>query len=216
MVPNQPVIFKTPTEILLRIYTLVIGTCDSIQQTFNIHRLGKSPLALDLLLVNRKIHAEARLLPFQLTMFNFEQWNGTGVTYCNSFLGRIRDWQAREIRSISLGVVGVNVDRWKDQGLVNICRKFDGSVGGATGLRNLRLSIGGCLAYGGERVFDVNASWVTEGLARLQALQSLKIIITGDGAEESLLRAFQAALQHLLPGCDISVEVMQRRVVTSW
>jgi hypothetical protein len=111
MIRNQPLIFEVPTEILLKIYTLVVGTCSSTHHPFNIHRLGKTPIALDLLLVNRKIYAEARLLPFQLTMFNFNKWNGTGVQYCNSFLRRIREWQSREIRHISLGVVGVNVDR---------------------------------------------------------------------------------------------------------
>jgi len=122
MIRNQPFILEVPPEILLKIYTLVIGTCGSTQQPFDIYHLRKSPIALDLLLVNRKIYAEARLLPFQLTMFNFNQWNGTGIQYCNSFLRRICEWQAREIRHISLGVVGVNVDHWKDNGFVDICK----------------------------------------------------------------------------------------------
>jgi hypothetical protein len=216
MIRNQSFILELPPEILLEIYTLVIGTCGSTQQSYDIYRLGKSPISLDLLLVNRKIYAEARLLPFQLTVFNFNQWNGTGIQYCNSFLRRICEWQAREIRHISLGVVGVNVDRWKDNGFVDICRIVDGTKAGATGLRSLRLSISGCLAYGGEKVFDVGAPWVTEGLGKLRALQSLEIIIVGDGADRSVLDAFKEALQHVLPGSRVAVQMMQRRVITSF
>jgi len=216
MIQNQSFILELPPEILLRIYILVLGTCGSTQQPYDIYRLGKSPIALDLLLVNRKIYAEARLLPFQLTVFNFNQWNGTGIQYCNSFLRRICDWQAREIRHISLGVVGVNVDRWKDNGFVDICRIVNGTAGGTTGLRSLRLSISGCLAYGGEKVFDIGAPWVTEGLGRLRALQSLDIIIVGDGAKQSVLRVFEEAVQHVLPRTRVSVQVMQRRAITSF
>ena len=215
MIRNQPHIFEVPTEILLKIYTLVIGTCGSTQQYFDIHRLGKNPIALDLLLVNRKIYAEARLLPFQLTMFNFNQWNGTGVQYCNSFLRRIREWQSREIRHISLGVVGVNVDRWKDNGFVDICKILDGTAVGGTGLRSMKLSISGCLAYGGERVFDVDAPWVAEGLGRLQALQSLEIVVAGDGAEQPVLHTFKGALQHVLRGSRVAITTMQSGEMTS-
>lgn len=215
MIRNQPHIFEVPTEILLKIYTLVIGTCGSTQQYFDIHRLGKNPIALDLLLVNRKIYAEARLLPFQLTMFNFNQWNGTGVQYCNSFLRRIREWQSREIRHISLGVVGVNVDRWKDNGFVDICKILDGTAVGGTGLRSMKLSISGCLAYGGERVFDVDAPWVVEGLGRLQALQSLEIVVAGDGAEQPVLHTFKGALQHVLRGSRVAITTMQSGEMTS-
>jgi hypothetical protein len=92
MIRNQPLIFEVPTEILLKIYTLVIGTCSATQQHFDIYRLGKNPIALDLLLADRKIYAEARLLPFQLTIFNFNQWYGAGFQYWNSSLRRIREY----------------------------------------------------------------------------------------------------------------------------
>jgi hypothetical protein len=104
---------------------------------------------------------------------------------------------------------------WIDNGFVDICKILDGTAVGGTGLRSMKLSISGCLAYGGERVFDVDAPWVMEGLGRLQALKSLEIVVEGDGAEQSVLLAFKGALQHVLRGSRVAIQIMQRGEITS-
>jgi hypothetical protein len=202
-----PSFLLLPLEVRLAIYMhcLVIP----LQNAYNNHNLGYR-LTLNLLLVNRQIYDEARLIPFQRNVFDFDKWNGTGLFYCQSFLHRLQFWQRVNVRNIKLNVLAVTltcetgVGRWFD-----LCGEL-GCLGRKDeGLQTLQLTISGCIIKYKE-TFDFRAPWVAYGLLKLQSLQSLEITVAAEDVNLDLLTTFISNVQSTLREVKIAVRTIAR------
>jgi hypothetical protein len=212
---SQSILLRLPTELRLEIYTLVLGTCSSPHRPYDIHRNSKSQLSLDILLVNRQIYSEAHLLPFQLNVFDFNKWNGTGIPYCRLFLRKLQAWQAGEVRHVMLGVMGLHLMSGRAEGWIGLCRIFGVEIQKGVGLRSLRLTISGCLFHGGAELFDVNVQWVREGLKNLKFLDLLEVVIASEKIDQGLLGNFKKSLQQVLHEITLVIQVVEEGIVTT-
>ncbi|KAJ9498498.1 hypothetical protein H2202_006185 [Exophiala xenobiotica] len=208
--PNTvlPSFIRLPLEIRLVIYTHCLAT--PLPYSYDIHNLGHQ-LTLDLLLVNHQIYDEARLIPFQQNVFNFDKWNGTGLFYCQSFLRYLQFWQRASIRNIRLNVLGVTlicetgVGRWLD-----LCGELAGCSGRKDeGLKTLQLTISGCITNW-KSTFDLNAPWVAHGLLKLHSLQTLEVTAVTEGVNFDLLTEFIGDVQSRLHEVKITLKTLAK------
>ncbi len=220
--PNQETqqqshFFHLPFEIRLSIYIHLLGCMTPDKHPHNFQLKRRHELAVDLLLVNRQIYREARLVPFQHNVFDFAQWNGTGLLYCDLFLRRLRPWQRRGVRTIILDVLAISItspghtQRWLD-----LCNELGCPEQGTSceadsaGLTTLRLKISGCIMGGGRHTFDINSHWVEDGLLELTSLRLLEITVDTEGVDEGLLPKFIADLRRKLCKAEIVLKKMHR------
>lgn len=202
---GTPTFLLLPSEIRQAIYTLCLATPS--QHAYNIHSLDYQ-LTPNLLLVNHQIYDEARLIPFQQNVFDFDKWNGTGLMFCQLFLRRLQPWQRMNVRSIRLNALAVSltsktmVERWLD-----ICELLGRSERRDGGLHTLQLTISGCITKWKE-TFDVSAPWVACGLLKLRSLRSLELsmVVEPESAHLDLLTAFISNLQKGLYGTKIALK----------
>lgn len=202
-----PSFLLLPPEVRLVIYMhcLVVP----LQHAYSNHNLGQQ-LELNLLLVNRQIYDEARLIPLQHNVFDFDRWNGTGLFYCQSFLRSLQFWQRVHVRNIKLNVLAVTltcetgVGRWLD-----LCGEFGRSGRKDEGLQSLQLTISGCIIKCKE-TFDLSALWVARGLLKLNSLQSLEVTVVTEDVNLDLLTKFISSVQNRLPEVKVSLKTIAR------
>lgn len=112
-----PAFFRLPAELRLQIYRLVLtrNFCLSWHKSTQASPTPTRPSSkhsVALLLVNRKIHYETRLLPFQLGTFTlgdpyqdcFVHRKGSFIDYFEDILQSLQDGQKCEIRHLELSV----------------------------------------------------------------------------------------------------------------
>lgn len=202
-----PSFLLLPLEVRLAIYMHCL--VNPLPNAYNNHNLGHQ-LTLNLLLVNHQVYDEARLIPFQRNVFNFDKWNGTGLFYCQSFLRRLQFWQRVNVRTIKLNVLAVTltcetgVERWLDLcGELGCLGRKDG------GLQTLQLTISGCIVKYKE-TFDCRAPWVACGLLKLQSLQALEVTVAAEDANLDLLTIFISNVQSRLHEVKIALNTIAR------
>jgi hypothetical protein len=197
-----------PLEVRFVIYTQCLTT--PLRHDYDIHTLGRRP-TLDLLLVNRQIYDEARLIPFRQNVFDFDKWNGTGLFHCQSFLRHLQFWQRVNVRIIRLNVPAVTlisetgVGRWLD-----LCGELGCSGSKDEGLKTLHLTISGCITKWKE-TFDLGAPWVASGLLKLHSVQILELTVVNEGVVDlDLLTGFVSDVQSRLHGAKIVLKTMAK------
>jgi hypothetical protein len=206
---NRVTFLQLPLEIRLEIYNLVLGSRSPIQRPYDFD--GKGRISLGLLQVSRQIYWETRLIPFQINIFDFEKWTGTGIYYCQLFIQKLSLWQIREVRHITLSVVELNMTRDQTEGgWIMLCRALGGQEQRDCRLKSLRLSVGGSLLSHGRHLLDVKASWVTEGLVHLKGLQLLEMVIASDGVEKGLVKTFSEDLEQVLQKTKVIVQTADK------
>jgi hypothetical protein len=202
-----PSFLLLPLEVRLVIYTHCLVTPSP--HTYNMHNLGRQ-LALDLLLVNQQIYDEARLIPFQQNVFDFDKWNGTGLLYCQSFVRRLQFWQRANVRNIKLNVPAVTltcetgVERW-----LGLCGGLSCSGRKDEGLKSLQLTISGCITKW-KATFYLSAPWVACGLLKLHSLQSLEVTVVSEGVDLDLLTTFISNVQRRMEGVKIAFNTVAK------
>jgi hypothetical protein len=205
---QSPAIFRLPAELRLEIYTLVVGSCASIQHPYTMH--GRNQIALQILLVNRQIYYEARLLPFRTNVFDFDKRSVSGTHLCRTFLQRLCNWQIRELQHITLAIMERDLTLDLCNSIwIYLCTTLGGQEHEHVGLRRLRLTINGHLARGGEDVLDHNACWVFSGLLKLKTLQSLEIVVTSHNVSLGLVDSFRESLHYALLRVSLAIRVKQ-------
>lgn len=212
-------LLRLSIELRLKVCLLVFGACPCR----NLHAFStpKHQIALNVLLVNRQIYAETRVLNFQVHKFDFHKWCGTGVLCCRIFLRRLHRWQVCSIHKLSLGAVESSLingsgRRRPNSGWFDICAILAGAVGpNCTGLRELCLTIEGQLVQGGSKLLDVEAEWVEIGLGSLKCLQRLEIIIASDPIQTGLAEIFKARLTDILSGAQVVIKTVVWETVIS-
>jgi hypothetical protein len=184
----------------------VVGSCASLQHPYTLHE--RNQIALEILLVNRQIYYEARLLPFRTNVFDFDKQSSSGTNNCWTFLQRLRNWQIGELQHITLAIMerDLTVDL-RNSIWIYLCTTLGGQEHRDVGLRRLRLTIKGYLARGGADVLDHNASWVVSGLLKLKALQSLEIVITSCNVSLGLVDSFHENLHQALLAVSLAIRV---------
>jgi hypothetical protein len=203
---KSPAIFRLPVELRLNIYDLVLGAYGFLQRPYNTHEQKRNTLSL--LLVNRQVYDEARVLPFRNQVFDFDKPSASGMDDCGRLLRRLCNWQMQEIQHIKLAVLerdltaDVNESIW-----IFLCTSFSDEE---VGLKHLKLSINGYLHDNGINVLDANADWVVNGLLRLEALQTLEVDIAFSHVPHRLVDGFHENLHHLLPGVNVLVRDTRR------
>ncbi|KIW86982.1 uncharacterized protein Z519_12447 [Cladophialophora bantiana CBS 173.52] len=214
---QQSHFFRLPFEIRLLIYIHLLSSMAPEKHPRDIQLKHHHELALELLLVNRQIYREARLVPFQHNAFDFAKWNGTGLLYCDLFLRRLRPWQRRGLRTIILDVLAISLtspshmQRW-----LGLCNELGCPEQGtnreaeSARLATLRLTISGCIMTGGRHTFDINSRWVGDGLLKLTSLRLLEMTVDTEGVDEGLLPKFVADLRRKLCKAEIVLKKMHR------
>lgn len=204
---QSPAIFRLPAELRLDIYTRVVGSCASLQHPYTVHK--RNQIALEILLVNRQIYYEARLLPFRTNVFDFDNQSFSGTLHCRTFLQRLCNWQIRELRYITLAIMEMDLRAdLRNSIWIDLCTTLGGQE--HVGLRRLRLTINGYLARGGAHVLDHNASWVVSGLLKLKALQSLEMVFASYKVSLSLVDSFRENLHRALPRVSLAIRMVDR------
>ncbi len=125
-------LLSLPLEIRLQIYTLALHSTPLPSSTplepVPSHQHPLPLLAthhrLALLLVNRQIYNEARLLPFTTNTFLFRKSFGSSVYAAKKFLGQLERWQREAVRRLEVSVVG----RWEEE-LGVVCGLLGGGEG---------------------------------------------------------------------------------------
>jgi len=202
-----PSFLRLPLEVRLVIYTHCLAR--PLQHAYNIHNLGRQ-LMLDLLLVNHQIYHEARLIPFQENVFDFDKWNGTGLYYCQSFLRHLQFWQRLHVRKIKLNVLAVSlICETGVGGWLDLCRQLGCSGRKDEGLKALQLTISGCITKW-EETFDQNAPWVVDGLLKLHSLQILEVTVVTEGEKFDLLTEFISNIQSRLDQVRIALKTIAK------
>ncbi len=200
-VPQYDMLLRIPVELRLKIYGLVFGPCPC--RNPNAHYTPKHQIALNMLLVNRQIYAEARKLAFQAHDFNFHRWSGTGVHFCRIFLQRLHRWQMRSIRKLSLKavescLVNASSSRQSNWEWLDLCAMLAGEEGpNGAELRELSLTIEG-QRVDGSKLLDVDAEWIQLGIRSLKSLRHLEIVLAGDMIERGVAETFKAKLMGIL------------------
>ncbi|KAJ9602704.1 hypothetical protein H2200_012898 [Cladophialophora chaetospira] len=200
---QQSHFFRLPLELRRQVYVHHLGSLTSEKRPYESRRL-------DLLLTNRQIYHEARMIPFQHNVFEFVKWNGTGLLYCEQFLRKLCLWQRRSVRSLVLDVLAVSInggcylEHWLEvcNGLAYCHAETTSpeSRSESVNLRSLNLTINGLFMKSGRDTFDINATWVAEGLAKLTSMQLLEItFVTAQGIDQDVLARFFVDLQDRLP-----------------
>jgi len=209
--PSQALFFRLPSELRLMVYIHLLGRCTPPEPAYDVHVSGRHQLTLDMLLVNRQIYTEARLIPFRYNSFEFAKWNGTGLLFCQSFLRRLQDWQRKNVRSMNLDIPGTMLTSEASSGRwLDLCGELGCSENKGEGLAKLRLTISGCIMKCGQDTFNIKATWIARGLLQLSSLQSLEIIVNATGIDRGLLTMFADDLQHRLKEVKIVVKVGDR------
>lgn len=105
-----------PLELRLQIYTYTLALHKPPSPkipTSNHTALFPDHISTSLLLVNRQIYHEARLLPLSNT-FVFTKCFGSSVYSARKFLTRLEDWQRVALRSVVISIVGREiVEDWR-------------------------------------------------------------------------------------------------------
>ena len=211
-ISEPKMLFHLPIELRLKIYELVFGTCPC--RNPHAFYTTKHQIALNILLINRQIYAETRVLGFQLHKFDFHRWCGTGVHACRIFLQRLCQWQLYSIQRLSLRAVESNfingssscrpTSEW-----IDICAILGGAVGpNRTGLQELCLTIEGQLIECGLKLLDTEAEWVKIGLGRLKSLQRLDLIIASNTIHIGAAANFKYTLADTLREVQIVIKVV--------
>lgn len=203
-----------PIELRLKVYELVFGLCPC--RNPHAFYTPKHQIALNILLINRQIYAEARTLGFQLHKFDFHRWCGTGVHSCRIFLQRLCQWQLCSIQRLSVRAVESNLingsgscrptSEW-----IDICAILGSAVGpNCTGLRELSLTVEGHLMDDCLKLLDTEAEWVENGLGSLKSLQRLELIIASDTIHIREAANFKCRLGDTLRGVQIVIKAVVR------
>lgn len=132
-------ILALPLELRLQIYSHALTlqspkTPDKVAGTARL--LFTSQICTSLLLVNRQIYHEARLLPFQVNDWIFTECFRSSVFSAHLFLAKLETWQRAALRSLEIAVVGREiVERRRREegwdavvGLLNDCVRVDVKV----------------------------------------------------------------------------------------
>lgn len=202
-------LLKLPPELRSKIYAIVVATCPCNNPRAT--TLSRHQTALEILLTNHQIYNEAREIVFQTHTFQFHAWSGTGIHFCNMFLKHLHSWQLRSLNKISLWVVESCLIDMSSSNPTNVqwtslCSILGNkaSLNGA-GLRQLNLTIEGCLWMHGSALLDAGADWVTRGIQNLQSLHRLEILFAGGMVEARLATQFRTALSKILPTTIITI-----------
>jgi hypothetical protein len=205
-------LFRLPIELRLKVYELVFGTCPC--RNPHAFYTPKHQIASNILLINRQIYAETRVLGFQLHKFDFHRWCGTGVHSCKIFLQRLCQWQLCSIQRLSLRAVESSLINGSGSCLpasewIDICAILGAAVGpNCTGLRELSLTMEGQLIEGGLRLLDTEAEWVKIGLGSFKCLQRLELIIASDTIHIGAATNFKCGLADTLRGVRIVMKAV--------
>lgn len=205
-------LLRLPIELRLKVYVLVFGTCPC--RNPHAFYTPKHQIALNILLVNRQMYAETRVLGFQLHRIDFHKWCVTGVHSCRLFLQRLRRWQLCLIQRLSLRAVESSLingsgscrstSEWGD-----ICSMLAAAIGpDCTGLQELSLTIEGQLIEGGLKLLDTKAEWVEIGLRSFKCLQRLELIIASDTIHIGVAENLKCRLTETLKGVQIVIKAV--------
>lgn len=203
---------RLPIELRLKVYVLVFGTCPC--RNPHAFYTPKHRIVLNILLVNRQMYAETRVLGFQLHRFDFHKWCVTGVHSCRIFLQRLRRWQLCSIQRLSLRAVESSLvngpgscqstSEW-----VDICSILAAAIGpNCTGLQEMSLTVEGQLIEGGSKLLNTKAEWVKIGLGSFKCLQRLELIIANDTIHIGTAESFKSRLTETLRGVQIVIKAV--------
>jgi hypothetical protein len=190
---NGSLFLRLPAELRLRIYELVLTrTYTMFHPSLNPKTYGQpgqkipppqKSNAVALLKVNRQIHHETRLLPFQLgklTEADYFTWcvkldGGLSyLGYVNGTLQSLQPWQQREIRNLELGTTKGHLKRliWREYRFV--MRTMRGNV---RRFRQAYPSLAQANASeGGEGWLEDTAHWAAVHLLMLTPLAKMTLL----------------------------------------
>ncbi|KAE8377062.1 hypothetical protein BDV26DRAFT_264374 [Aspergillus bertholletiae] len=205
-------LLRLPIELRLKVYALVLGACPCRNpHAFYAHQ---HRIALNILLVNRQIYTETRILGFRLHRFGFHRWCGTGVHVCRIFLQRLRRWQLCSMQKLSLRAVesclvnGYGSDQSNSEWF-DICTMLAAAVeSNCVGVRELSLTIEGHLTDGGLKLLDTDAEWVQLGLGSLKCLRRLELVIASDTIQTGVAETFKSSLIDAFSGIQVAMKVV--------
>lgn len=110
-------LLRLPLEIRLQIYrhALTLSSPETPKiSTHTSNPIFLGTIATALLLTNRQVYLETRLLPFQVNNFNFIKWYGSSIYNARRFLQRLDTWQRAALKSMEIHVVGREiVEGWR-------------------------------------------------------------------------------------------------------
>jgi hypothetical protein len=171
---NKPSpLLALPPELRIRIYSLVLTKTSQrpSRPNYSVLRnmIGRVPTSL--LLVNKQVYSETRLIPFQTNSFDFYGYFESSLYCCRTWCQRLQEWQLKEVRCVTLMVVERDLSGadWTD-----VCAMLGGS------LRELVLEVREDADGNGKRdemLFSREASWIVNGLAKLRLLWKLLVKI---------------------------------------
>lgn len=217
-----------PAEIRRQTYTNVFSLDPSPKFSLSIiynkpNVIGSLP-DLSLLQTCRQIYTEARLVPFELNVFEFYRWYGSSSVECRKFLDKLTPWQTTAIRHVRLGITECEVRglglKGASESFVTICDRLK------SGLRSLQLDVRPqSVFWSNEREctggpqhswwVSQDAAWITDGLLRLTALRMLHIetfhesLTTILDRPEDGTKSCEQALSAMLPWCEKVVVCLQ-------
>lgn len=187
MAPSN--LLALPLEIRLQIYSLVLSIDCSDKRISALHlsrstrtRTSQNALGIDMLLVCRQVHQEARLLPFQSTRFAFQRWYGSSTAECLKFLQRLEPQQTSALRHLALHITEVDMGSLSQ--IDKICSYLlPDFANGITkpGLKVLDLHVSKAGIWPDptdfEDLFNLEKKWSIQGILRLESLRQLNITI---------------------------------------
>lgn len=162
-----------PLELRLQIYThaVTLHMPDSPKIATSDHTpLFPDHISTSLLLVNRQIYHEARLLPLSSNTFVFTKCFGSSVYSARKFLTRLEDWQREALRNVVIAIVGREiVESWRrEEGWENViamlsqCKNLSVKVKiqeGDVWIGNGKTGIAAFMAYGGNVGPGIATQW---------------------------------------------------------
>lgn len=121
-----------PFELRLQIYThaVALHTPSSIKIPTSDHTpLFSDHISTSLLLVNRQIYHEARLLPLSTNTLVFTKCFGSSVYSARKLLTRLEDWQKEALCNVVIAIVGREiVESWRrEEGWENVIKMLNHS-----------------------------------------------------------------------------------------
>jgi len=171
---------------------------------------GKIPTAL--LLTNRQVYHESRLLPFQQNHFTFVNWFWSGVYAARQFSRGLEAWQRNEMRWVGIEVLGR--DLWSVGNLGAGNQEWEQLCEFWKGVKGLRLAIRGPICKGSERegelsfatqlpkseqtLLDAELPWIQKGLLQMKNLHLIELEIADEDMSREEKLAFCVALASAL------------------
>lgn len=203
-----------PIEIRLQIYSLAlsidcsdkrISALDLSRSTRT--RTSQEVLGIDMLLVCRQVHQDARLLPFQTSRFAFQRWYGSSTAECLKFLQRLEPQQTSALRHLALHIT--EVDMGSSSQIDKICSYLSPDPAEditKPGLRVLDLHVSRAGIWPDpadfEDLFNLDRKWSIQGILRLESLRQLNITLAAaiKLPEEKLIE-FEQQLRERMSWC---------------